>query len=131
MHFSHLFKKIGSLSLAASLLLAPVAPAQAGMVGTAQVLAAEQGRLNRDRLTALLERQDLQQQLSALGVDVQDAKARVANLTDAEVAQLNQRIAELPAGGDVLGVILLIFIIFVITDALGATDIFPFVHPVK
>jgi hypothetical protein len=25
----------------------------------------------------------------------------------------------------------LIFIIFIITDALGATDIFPFVHPVK
>jgi hypothetical protein len=55
----------------------------------------------------------------------------VAALTDAEVARLNQRIAELPAGGDVLGVILLIFIIFVITDAIGATDIFPFVDPVR
>lgn len=131
MRSPHSPRKIGSLLLAASLLLAPVAPVQAGMVGTAQVLAAEQGRLDRDRLASLLERQDLQQQLSALGIDVQDAKARVASLTDAEVARLNQRVAELPAGGDVLGVILLIFIIFVITDALGATDIFPFVHPVR
>ena len=131
MRFHHSFKKLGSVLLAASLLGAQVAPVQAGMVGTAQVLAAEQGRLDRDRLASLLERQDLQRQLSALGVDAQHARDRVASLTDAEVAQINQRIAELPAGGDVLGVILLILIIFIITDALGATDIFPFVHPIK
>ena len=124
-------RKIGSLLLAASLLGAQVAPVQAAMIGTGQLLAAEQGRLDRARLASLLEREDLQQQLTALGVDVNDARSRVAGLTDAEVARINQRLAELPAGGDVLGVIVLIFIIFIITDAIGATDIFPFVHPVK
>lgn len=124
-------KKLGSLLLAASLLGAQIAPVQASMVGTAQVLAAEQGRLDRNRLASLLDRQDLQRQLSTMGVDVQHARDRVASLTDAEVAQINQRLAELPAGGDVLGVIVLIFVIFIITDALGATDIFPFVHPIK
>lgn len=124
-------RKWGVLMLSAALLGVQVAPAQAAMIGTGQVLAAEQGKLDRDRLAALLEREDLQRQLSALGVDVKDAKARVGSLTDAEVAKVNQRIAELPAGGDVLGVILLIFIIFIITDAIGATDIFPFVHPVR
>jgi hypothetical protein len=122
---------MGSLLLAASLLGAQIAPAQAAMVGTAQVLAAEQGRLDRDKLVSMLEREDLQRQLAVMGVDVQNARDRVASLTDAEVAQLNQRIDELPAGGDVLGVILLIFIIFIITDVLGATDIFPFVDPIK
>jgi hypothetical protein len=131
MRIPHLFRKTASVLLAALLVGAQIAPTQAAMVGTAQVLAAEQGRLDRGRLMSLLEREDLQRQLSALGVDVQHAKARVAGLTDAEVAQLNQRIAELPAGGDALGVILLILIIFIITDALGATDIFPFVHPIK
>jgi hypothetical protein len=131
MRTPHLLRKFGSLLLATSLLGAQIAPVQAGMVGTAQVLAAEQGRMDRDRLASLLEREDLQRQLSARGVDAQYAKERVAALTDAEVARLNQRIAELPAGGDVLGVILLIFIIFVITDAIGATDIFPFVDPVR
>lgn len=131
MRIPHLFRKTVSLLLAALLVGAQIAPTQAAMVGTAQVLAAEQGRLDRDRLVSLLEREDLQRQLTALGVNVQDAKARVAGLTDAEVARINQRIDALPAGGDVLGVILLIFIIFVITDALGATDIFPFVHPIK
>jgi len=124
-------RKVGSLLLAASLLGAQVAPVQAGMIGTVHLLAAEQGRLDRARLSSLLEREDLQQQLAALGVDVNDARNRVAGLTDAEVARINQRLAELPAGGDVLGVIVLIFVIFVITDVIGATDIFPFIHPVK
>jgi hypothetical protein len=52
-------------------------------------------------------------------------------MTDEEIAQLNQQIDELPAGGDVLGILLVIFIVFVITDVIGATDIFPFIHPVN
>ncbi|MFP5403959.1 MAG: DUF6627 family protein [Gammaproteobacteria bacterium] len=119
------------LVLSVALLGAQAAPVHAGMIGTPQALATEQGRIDRDRLASLLEREDLQRQLASLGVDAQEAKQRVAGLTDAEVARLNQRLAELPAGGDVLGAILLIFIVFVITDAIGATDIFPFVHPVR
>ncbi len=124
-------RKVGSLLLAASLLGAQVAPVQAGMIGTVQALAAEQARYDRASLASLLEREDLQRQLAALGVDVNDARSRVAGLTDAEVARINQRLAELPAGGDVLGVIVLILVIFIITDVIGATDIFPFIHPVK
>jgi hypothetical protein len=52
-------------------------------------------------------------------------------MTDEEMAQLNQQIDELPAGGDVLGILLVIFLVFVITDVIGATDIFPFIHPVN
>lgn len=124
-------RKYLALLLSVALLGLPVLPAHAGMISTGQALAAEQGRIDRERLASLLEREDLQRQLATLGVDAQDAKQRVASLTDAEVGKLNQRLAELPAGGDVLGVILLIFIVFVITDAIGATDIFPFVHPVR
>jgi hypothetical protein len=126
-----LLKKFGSLLLAAALLGAQVAPVQAGMVGTAQALAAEQGRVDRDELVSLLEREDLQRQLSALGVDVQHAQERVAALTDAEVARINQRVAELPAGASALGVVLFVFIVLIITDALGFTDIFAFVRPIK
>lgn len=132
MHTPRLLKKTGTLLLSASLLGATIAPAQAAMVGTAQVVAARQGSLDRARLAALLEREDLQRELGAMGVDVKDARDRVAGLTDAEVARINQQLERLPAGSDsVLGVLVLIFIIFVITDALGATDIFPFVHPIK
>lgn len=128
---THTVKKLSILLLAASLLGAQAAPLHAAVIGTGQVLAVEQGRLDRANLAAMLEREDLQRQLSALGVDVDDARMRVAGLTDAEVAQLNQRVAELPAGSGVVGVILVIFLIFIITDAIGATDIFPFVDPVR
>lgn len=128
---THTVKKLSTLMLAASLLGAQAAPLHAAVIGTGQVLAVEQGRLDRANLAAMLEREDLQRQLSALGVDVDDARMRVAGLTDAEVAQLNQRVAELPAGSGVVGVILVIFLIFIITDAIGATDIFPFVDPVR
>jgi len=131
MRYQHLLKKFGSLFLATSLLGAQIAPVQAGMIGTAQVLAAEQNRLDRDRLASLLEREDLQRQLSALGVDMQHAKDRVAGLTDAEVARISQQIDTLPAGGDALGVVVLIFVILIITDALGFTDIFAFVRPIR
>jgi hypothetical protein len=132
MRTSRLVRKTGTLLLAASLLGASMAPAQAAMVGTAQALAAEQGKLDRAKLASLLEREDLQRQLKAMGVDIQQARDRVASLTDAEVARINQQVEKLPAGGDsFLGILVLIFVIFVITDALGATDIFPFVHPIK
>jgi hypothetical protein len=129
---SHLFRKTGSLLLAAALLGTSITPAQAAMIGTPQVLAAERGSLDRDRLTSLLEREDLQRQLAAMGIDVQQARDRVATLTDAEVAQLNQRVGALPAGGDtILGVFVLLLLILVITDLLGVTDVYPFVHPAK
>lgn len=132
MHTSRLLKKTGTLLLATSLLGASIAPAQAAMVGTAQVIAAEQGALNRAQLASMLEREDLQVQLTAMGVDVRQAKARVANLTDAEVARLNQQIGQLPAGADsVLGFVLAIIVILMITDLVGWTDVYPFIHPIQ
>ena len=82
----------------------------------------------------MLERQDVQAQLIELGVDPNDAKDRVAGMTDAQVAELNDRLTDLPAGegvGTVLGILLIIFLVFVITDVIGATNIFPFIHPVN
>lgn len=131
MHPSRFFKKAGTVLLATSLLGASIAPAQAAMVGTAQVIAAERGAVDRARLASMLEREDLQRQLAAMGVDVQQAKDRVAGLTDAEVARINQQIEKLPAGAGALGIVLTIIVIFIITDLVGWTDIFPFVHPIK
>lgn len=103
----------------------------AGMVGTGQLLAAEQVKMDREQLLATLSRADVKQQLSDLGVDPQQAAERVARMTDAEIAALSEGLGDLPAGSGVLGAVLLIFIVFVITDVIGATDIFPFIRPVN
>lgn len=129
MVLSKFSKKLGIAVIATGMMGAQLAPVQAAMVGTPQAIQAEQTRVERADLLAALEREDVRTQLEAMGVDSAMAAERVAAMTDAEIAELNQRIGELPAGGDALGVILLILLIFVITDVIGATDIFPFIHP--
>lgn len=103
----------------------------AGMVGTEQLLVAEQVQMDRVQLLATLSRADVKQQLSDMGVDPRQAAERVARMTDAEIAALSEGLGDLPAGSGVLGAVVLIFVVFVITDVIGATDIFPFIHPVN
>ena len=117
--------------LIASLLVVCIAvplPSQAAMLATDATLAAAQ----RDQVTRVLERSDIQARLAALGVDADAVKARVGALTDDEVAQLATKIDNLPAGGDgIIGAIVLIFIVLLITDILGLTKIFPFTRPIR
>ena len=128
----HRFFRPVAWLLSIMLSLSPVVGAQAAMVGTNDLLTATQSRQTRASLQQILDRRDAQQQLLALGVNPEQVKQRVAALSDSELARINQGISHLQAGGDgVLGVLLLIFIVFVITDVIGATDIFPFIHPVR
>jgi hypothetical protein len=106
---------------------ASVSPLYASVLGTGALLEAAQTGADRERLLGILERDEVRSQLQALGVTADLAAERVARMTDAEVRVLNERLDELPAGTGVLGVVLFLFVLFVITDALGVTDIFPFV----
>lgn len=103
-------------------------PASADIVTTDQIYAGAE----RDRVRSFLDRADVQAQMQSLGVDVSVARARVDALTDEEVAQLADRIDQLPAGADsIWGVLLAIFVILLITDILGLTKIFPFTRSVR
>jgi len=106
-------------------MFAPVA--QAGMIGTDQIISSTQTQSDRAHLIESLSRADLADQLRSAGVDPVLLQDRVASLTDAEVAMLNTQLDELPAGGGVLGVAVFIFVVLLITDVLGYTEIFPFV----
>ena len=104
---------------------------QAALVGTSQILDQGYQEVDRDRLRAFLDRAEVRTQLEALGVDRDIARARIDSLTNDEVADIVDRLDQLPAGGDgfgaLVGAALLVFIILLITDLLGLTDIFPFV----
>ena len=71
-----------------------------------------------------LSRSMVQQQLVALGVSPETAKARVAALTPAERQLLGQKINELPAGSGAVEVIGIVFIVLLILELLGVTDVF-------
>ena len=113
------------------LLCVSMGQAQAAIISNAQVIYQVQQTNDKAALLQTIRRADVQQQLLGMGVTIADIESRVNQMTQEEIAQLNQQINELPAGGDGLGLIVLIFIVFVITDVIGATDIFPFIHPVK
>lgn len=115
----------GVVSLFFGLMTFYVPGAQAGIVDTNALLAAEQ---NRAKIENLLSREQVRQELIAQGVDVEQAHARVAALSDAELEQLAGKIDELPAGGDVVGAAVFVFLVLLVTDLLGLTDIFPFVR---
>lgn len=102
--------------------------AQAAIVGTDIVVNAQQAAADRDRVQTLLSRDDVKQQLLSAGVDPNQVAARIDALSDAEVQQLAAKMDQLPAGGDALGVAVFVFVLLLITDILGFTDIFPFVR---
>lgn len=109
----------------------PMGLAQAKMVTTDQVIEQSTPSEDRAQVRDFLMREDVQQQLTLLGVDPDEAADRVAGLSDEEVQQIAGRLDELPAGeggvGVVVGAILIVFLVLLITDLLGLTDVFPFV----
>jgi hypothetical protein len=114
------------LCVALTAILAVVqAPASAGLIGTDQLVFQAQTELQRTELTTLLARSEVRAQMTRLGVNVDDALSRVNRMTDAELASLYSKLGTLPAGGDALGVVLTLILIFLILDIAGVTDIFP------
>lgn len=85
----------------------------------------------RARVNAFLAREQVRQALQQQGVDTEQALARVAAMSDEEVAQLDGRIAQAPAGGDVLGLLFTVFVILLVTDILGFTKVFPFTRSIR
>lgn len=107
------------------------APARAALIGTEQAVIHTQAGSERDRVNAFLNRAEVQAELQKYGVSPEDAKARVVAMTDKEVHTLAQRLDTLPAGGDIIGALLTVFIVLLITDILGFTKVFSFTRPIK
>ncbi|RJF91993.1 PA2779 family protein [Noviherbaspirillum saxi] len=104
--------------------------ASAAIVGT-QEAAAPAASAERDRVIGFLSREEVRKSIEAQGVDPREAIDRVQAMSDEEVQQLAGRIDQLPAGGDILGVLFTIFIVLLVTDILGLTKVFPFTRSVR
>lgn len=126
MNFFRLHAKLATnIAAACMLVLSVYTPAaHAGIVGTEALLNAEQ---NRATVNAFLAHEDVRGKLAALGVDPAQASLRTDALTDSEVQALADRINAMPAGGDAIGAIVFVFLVLLVTDLLGLTDVFPFV----
>ena len=133
MLFLRRYSRIIALPLVALMMAVsmPLGIAQAALVGTEQVIDPSQAEMNRGLVAAFIARDDVRGELRRMGVDPAEADRRVAVMSDVEIQRIAKKIDETPAGqgaaGAVIGAIVTIFIILLITDLLGLTDIFPFV----
>lgn len=120
--------RILSFTLAVALIIGtvPVVYADAPLVPTHAVLSQIDSELNREQLLDMLDTEAVVRSLERNGVSIDEARARVAALSDQEVRMLNERMQELPAGANIVGVLFSVFIILLITDLLGLTNVFPF-----
>lgn len=98
--------------------------AHAELVGTLQ--AVESGTRAQDLATvnAALSRAEVRARFVQLGVNPSDVDARVAALTDSELRSLADRVEQMPAGGGVLAVVGLVFVVLMILEFVGVIDIF-------
>jgi outer membrane protein OmpA-like peptidoglycan-associated protein len=109
----------------------------AAMIGTESIINVDRGQNPRDYLNNLLAREEIQAALISQGIDSQEAQDRIDNLSDDEIGKFVHEMDQLPAGGGFFEtfiiIVFLIFLILLVTDISGYTDVFPFVkkHPSK
>lgn len=96
----------------------------ASVIGTRQAMSAEARAAAESEVRTSLARDDVRQAMLRLGADPTEADARVASLSDAELLRLQGQLDRLPAGGDALAVVGIVFIVLLILELTGVTNIF-------
>lgn len=100
-----------------------VPAARAAMINTTDYIKQEQN-LTRDKLLSQLERSDVQERLVSLGVDPDDARRRIAGLSQEELTQMQQKMDDLPAGSNLLAVLGILLIVLIVLELVGVTNVF-------
>ncbi len=117
------------------LIATPYQPLLAAMVPTEATIYQIKAQDARDHLKTLISENDIKRSLISQGIDPDEATARVDSLSDSEVMEVADKIEQLPAGGDAIGAVIaasvIVFLVLLITDILGYTDVFPFVKSQK
>ena len=114
------------------MIYAPLPTAIAAMIPTDKATGPVPATDQRAKVDAFLNRADVIKIIEAQGIDPEEARKRVASLTDGEIDQLARKIDQLPAGGDIIGTIALICVIFflvlILLELTGFIDVFTFIN---
>jgi len=98
--------------------------ARAGLVGTLQAVESHTRAQDLATVNAALARDEVRAKFVELGVNPATVDARVAALTDSELRTLADRMNAMPAGGDFLAIVGLVFVVLMILEFVGVIDIF-------
>ncbi len=118
-------KLVVALMVCNILVLGLTPAAKARFIGTQEAMQMTQREDQLARINGTLLRTDVQEQMLAFGVEPNDVQDRLAVLSDEELRQLDGRLQDMPAGGDsVLAVIGIVFLVLLILELVGVTNIF-------
>ncbi len=101
-----------------------VQSSSAGMIGTEYMIDRDMYAATLDRVGEKLAHEQVARQLESLGVDAAFVAQRLAGLSHAELMTLETKLDQQIAGGDALAVIGAVFLVLLILELVGATDIF-------
>ncbi len=119
-----LFRFVVAPLIAVALVSGTCTSAYAGVITTQQALSAEARASTELQVRSALARDEVRQAMQQLGVNPVDADARIASLSDAELMQLQGEVDRLPAGEGVLAVIGVVFVVLLILELVGVTNVF-------
>jgi hypothetical protein len=97
---------------------------RAALIPTQALIESSSADSTRSQLRAMIARDDVRAELVRLGVDPAAAENRLATLTAEELQQLQGHMQELPAGGNALAVIGVVFLVLLILELVGVTNVF-------
>ena len=121
---SHFKSSVAACVSAGMILLGTPGVSAAAMIGT-ETLASQSLRADTQaRVQTLLSREDLQSKLVAWGVDVEKAKARANAMSDAELQRVAYALDQQPAGGDLIVLVGVVFVVLMILELVGVTNVF-------
>jgi len=117
--------------LTAVLLLVPALQqaACAAMIGTELLLTSNRNPEPRADLGKAIPREKILAALVAGGIDPQEAEARIDSLCDEEIELISEKLADLPAGGNAVGFVVItgivVLIVLIIIESTSDVRMFP------
>ena len=96
----------------------------AGVVSSGEVIRAELRGESISKIEALLAQDEVASQLQAMGVSPDLVAQRVRNMSDAELQELANGIENQVVGSDAVAIVGAVFIVLIILELVGVTDIF-------
>ena len=101
-----------------------VQAASGEIIGTQQMLDEQTRSASINRVQSVIAQDAVAVQLAEYGVDADVIAERMQGMTNAELLQLEQSIDQQIAGEGALGVIGTVFLVLLILELVGVTDIF-------
>ncbi|MGB5651851.1 MAG: PA2779 family protein [Sedimenticolaceae bacterium] len=121
----HTFKKMVAMLLVLSMsLLGVPAVGLSAPIGTDTLVQLDQRGELLSRIQTQLTRDDVRAQFLERGVAPSEVDARIAALRTEELQILSAQLDELPAGGSLLAVVGVVFVVLLILDLTGVTNVF-------